>query len=137
LDEKIIALSYNAMTILVPVLCAILIELIRRKLGLENCRKIQAELQTKQVLATLAIKMAEQAFKDLHGQDKYDQAATWLATQAGERGIKVTPNEVKGLIEAALRMAKDEFGEEWAKREEVMEEVTMVIPTTATLSGSS
>jgi LL-H family phage holin len=119
MEDKIITLGYNAMAILIPALCAILIELIRRELGLEKMRSIQAELQTKQVLASLAVKMVEQAFKDLRGQDKYNHAAAWLATQAGERGIKVTPDEVKGLIESAIRMAKDEFGEEWAKRVEI------------------
>ncbi|HHY93268.1 MAG TPA: holin, partial [Firmicutes bacterium] len=35
--------------------------------------------------------------------------------RAGELGLKVTEDEIKGLIEAALRAFKDEFGEEWAK----------------------
>jgi LL-H family phage holin len=114
MSDQILALFWNTLGILIPALCVMAIELIRRKLGMENIRKIQEELNTKMDLASLAIKFVEQAYKDLHGQDKYNQAANWLAARAGEKGIKVTSDEVKGLIEAAVRMAKDEFGEQWA-----------------------
>ena len=114
MSDQVLALCYNALAILIPALCLITIELVRRKLGLENIKKVQAELSTKQELASLAIKFVEQAYKDLHGADKYNQAASWLAARAGEKGIKVTSDEIKGLIEAAVRMAKDEFGEQWA-----------------------
>lgn len=117
MDNKFIELAYNALGILVPALVLIMIELLRRKLGLEKMRKIQCELETKQELASLAIKFVEHAYKDQHGQEKYDQAANWLAARAQERGIQANPDEIKGLLEAALRMAKDEFGEQWAKQE--------------------
>lgn len=116
MDDKIILLCYNVLAILIPALCAILIELARRKLGSEKIRKIQAEMQTKQELACLAVKMAEQAFKDLHGEEKFNQAAKWLTERAVENGITITVDEIKGLIEAAVRMTKDEFGEQWAKQ---------------------
>jgi hypothetical protein len=70
---------------------------------------------TKQVLASLAVKFVEHAYTDLHGQEKYEQAAVWLADRAHESGIKMNADEIKGLLEAALRMVKDEFGEQWAK----------------------
>jgi len=117
MDNKFIELAYNALGILVPALVLIMIELLRRKLGLEKMRKIQGELEIKEELASLAIKFVEHACKDLHGQEKYDQAANWLAARAQERGIQANPDEIKGLLEAALRMAKDEFGEQWAKQE--------------------
>jgi hypothetical protein len=52
---------------------------------------------------------------DIKGQEKFDKAADWLALQARERGLQVTSEEIQGLIEAAIRMAKDEFGEQWGK----------------------
>lgn len=110
----ITSIGYQALGILVPALCLMAVELLRRKLGLEAMRKVQAELYTKQELAGLAVRMVEQAYKDLHGQEKYDQAATWLAARAGERRIKMSADEAKGLIESAIRMTKDEFGEQWA-----------------------
>ncbi|PKM77123.1 MAG: holin [Firmicutes bacterium HGW-Firmicutes-15] len=117
MENEFIELCYNALGILVPALCLIMIELLRRKLGLEKMRKIQSELETKQELASLAIRFVEHVNKDQHGQEKYEQAATWLVARVLERGIKANPDEIKGLLEAALRMAKDEFGEQWAKQE--------------------
>lgn len=115
MDEFIVNLAYDATAIILPVLAALVVELIRRKLGLEKMKKIQEELQAKQELAALAVRFAEQAYKDLHGEDKYNQAADWLAARARERGIKITSSEIKGLVEAALRAFKDEFGEQWAE----------------------
>jgi len=114
MNNEITAIFYNALGILIPALCLIAIELLRRKLGLEKMRRLQRELQTKQELAALAVKMVEQAYRDLKGPDKYTEAANWLMDRAYERRIKVNPDEMRGLIEAALRMAKDEFGEQWA-----------------------
>ena len=105
-----------------PILAGLLIEYIWRKIGTEKINKLQVELATKQDLASLAIKFVEQAYTDLKGPDKYNQAANWLAARAGEKSIKVTPDEIKGLIEAAVRMAKDEFGEQWASAEASAEE---------------
>lgn len=100
---------------LIPVVVALFIEWMRRKLGVEKIRRIQEELLTKQELAFLAVQFAQQAYRDFDGPQKYERAAQWMATQAEKAGFKVTPGEVKGLIEAALRQMKDEFGEEWGK----------------------
>ncbi len=115
MSEQFVSLAYDILALLLPVLAAGLVELIRRKLGVEKMQRIQKELETKQELAALAVRFAEQFYNDLHGEDKYQKAAEWLSTRAGELGLKVAPGEVKGLIEAALRAFKDEFGEEWAK----------------------
>lgn len=118
MDTPIINIGYQALGILIPALCLIVIELIRRKLGLEKMKKIQAELETKQELASLAVQFVQQGYKELNGQNKYNRAAEWLAARVRERGIKVTADEIKGLIEAALRSLKDEFGERWANQVE-------------------
>ncbi|MEN6325769.1 MAG: phage holin [Syntrophomonas sp.] len=122
MEYKLFTLCYDALGILIPALCLIVIELIRRKLGLEKMKKIQAELETKQELANLAVQFAEQGYKEMHGQEKYNRAAEWLAARARERGIKVTADEIKGLIEAALRSLKDEFGDQWANQVEAEKE---------------
>ncbi|MEN6351674.1 MAG: phage holin [Syntrophomonas sp.] len=114
-ENMLVNLAYGALSILVPALCAIVIELMRRKLGLENIKKVKHELDNKKELANLAVKFVEQAYKDIKGRDKFDKAAEWLASQAKEKGLQVTPEEIQGLIEAAIRMAKDEFGEQWGK----------------------
>lgn len=119
MNDMLVSLAF---LVLLPVLAAATVELIRRKLGVEKIQRIQKELETKQELAGLAVRLVEQSYKELKGPAKYNQAANWLVTQARQRGINISDDEVKGLIEAAIRIAKDIFGEEWAKQ--VSEEET-------------
>lgn len=114
MNDQIVNLAYDVLAILLPVLAVILAEWLRRKLGVESLARIQRELETKKELAALAVKFVEQAYRDLKGEEKYQEAARWLATQAIDRGINITSDEIQGLIEAALRAFKDQFGEEWA-----------------------
>lgn len=115
MGDMIISLVYDAFLVLLPVLAVMLVEYIRRRLGLEKMQRIKKELETKQELAGLAVRLVAQSYNDLQGEEKYNQAAEWLVTQAKQRGINITLDEVKGLIEAAVRAFKDEFGEQWAK----------------------
>jgi len=114
-ESLFLSLAYDALALLIPALVVISIELLRRRLGLERIKKIQEELATKQELAKIAVKFAAQAYKDLGGPGKFEEAADWLASQALAIGIKISADEIKGLIEWALREIKDELGEEWAK----------------------
>lgn len=116
MSDILVSLAYDTFLVLLPVLAAMLVEWLRRRLGLEKMQRIQKELETKQELAGLAVRLVEQSYNDLQGEEKYNQAAEWLVHQAKQRGINVTAAEVKGLIEAAVRTAKDIFGEEWAKQ---------------------
>ncbi|MGB4018179.1 MAG: phage holin [Syntrophomonadaceae bacterium] len=116
MDERIVNMAYDILSILLPVLAVMLAEWLRRKIGVERLARIQRELETKQELSVLAVQFVEQAYRDLKGEEKYQEAARWLATQAIDRGINITSDEIQGLIEAALRAFKDQFGEEWAAR---------------------
>ncbi len=114
MDDRIVTLAYDILSILLPVLAVMLAEWLRRKIGVERLARIQRELETKKELAALAVKFVEQAYKELKGIEKYQVAATWLAAQASERGISITADEIEGLIESTLRAFKDAFGEDWA-----------------------
>jgi len=111
-------LACDFLAILIYILVVLIIEYLRRRLGTEKLKKIQEELAAKQQLAVLAVRFVEQVYKDLHGPDKYQKAAEWLAARAQEHGLRLTADEIKGLIEAALRQLKDTFGNEWAERVE-------------------
>lgn len=45
MNEQIVGLAYDLLSILLPLLAAGLVELIRRRLGTERMRKIQKELE--------------------------------------------------------------------------------------------
>lgn len=117
MDDKIVSLAYDMLAIILPVLAFALAELLRRKLGIEKLERIQKELETKQELAFIAVRFVEQAFIDLEGYEKYLEASFWLEEMLLARGIKISDEEIRGLIESSLRAFKDSFGEEWAKAE--------------------
>ncbi len=114
MEDLIMNLMYNLIYILTAALAAFLVAYLKRKIGTERLKQIETELAAKQDLAYLAVRFVEQAYKDLHGQAKYNHAAAWLSGRAMEVGLTISDQEIKGLIEAALRSLKDEFGEEWA-----------------------
>lgn len=116
MEDKLVQLAYDLLAILIPALAALAVEYLRRRLGTEKVKRIQEELAAKQELATMAVRFVEQVYRDLHGEEKYNKAAEWLAARAREQGLKLTADEIKGLIEAALRQLKDAFGNEWAKQ---------------------
>ncbi len=99
---------------LVPVLVAFAIQWLRKKIGEERLAQLKWQLELKQDLAIVAVKFAEQAFKDYKGPQKYVEASHYLAARAQEIGLTITDDEIRGLIEWALREIKDQLGNEWA-----------------------
>lgn len=112
--ELILEVSRAALAVVIPVAVAAGLEWLRRKMGVEKLRRIQEELQTKKDMALIAVKYVEQAWKGASGPEKYNAAAAWLAAQAARAGITLSDDEIKGLIEWALRNIKDELGNQWA-----------------------
>jgi hypothetical protein len=112
--ELVLEVSKAALGVLIPVAVAALLEYLRRRLGAERLRRIQDELLLKKELALVAVKYVEQAWQGASGPEKYNAAATWLANRAAGIGLKLSDQEIKGLVEWALRTLKDEFGNKWA-----------------------
>jgi hypothetical protein len=109
-----VKIAMDVLAVLIPAFVALFMEYLRRQLGTEKLKQIQNELILKQDLAILAVKFIEEAFKQLKGEEKYEQAAIWLSMQLKQYNIVVAPEELRGLIESALRSLKDEFGNTWA-----------------------
>ena len=93
----------------------LLVEWVRRRLGIEGMRRIEMELHLRQDLAVIAVKYAEQAYRNLRGPDKYVHASEWLSKALEARGLRVSPEDLRALIEWALREIRDEFGDQWGK----------------------
>jgi len=115
MTEVLVDIAKGVLTILIPIGVGLAVEFIRRRLGTERVRKIQAELRTKQELAFVAVKFAEQLLRSSGGAEKYRVASEWLSSQAASKGIKIDAYEIRGLIEWALREIKDELGNQWAQ----------------------
>ena len=110
----------EALSILLPtaatVLAVMAVGWIRERIGVEGMEQVKMELYAKQELARLAVRSVEQVYRDIGGQKKLDHALNWLGNQFKDKGFKLDDDEMRGLIEAALREMKDAFGEEWAKQ---------------------
>ena len=116
MDTTLINLAQNFLSLVIPIIAVMMIELIRRYLGLQKMAQINQAIVSKQTLALIAVRFVEQAYQDLHGPDKFNKAAEWLAEQVNQYGFSISETEIKGLIEAALRQMKDELASEWQKQ---------------------
>lgn len=116
MEDLVLRLAYDVLAILITVAVAMLIGLLKKKLGVEGLKKVQEELTAKQELALLAVKAVEQLWGGvLHGEEKVQKASEIISQQAAKVGLTISPEEIRTLIEWAVRTMKDEFGEEWAK----------------------
>lgn len=123
LDDFAASLSLQAIGILAPILIAFAIEFIRQLIGDAKLKKIAEEIKANEQLARLAVLYAQQKFSDLNGADKYEEAIKWFVIEAEKRGMKVgTPEEIEGFIESALKLLKNEFGEQWKEFEDNLED---------------
>ncbi len=115
MEDIVMNLLYNLLLLLITAGAALAVELIRRKLGTEQMRKIQNELETKQELALVAVKAVEQLWAGkIKGPEKVSKATEIISNQANRIGLTIPPDEIEALIEWAVRTMKDKFGEEWA-----------------------
>jgi len=113
MHDAVLRLLYDIIAVLVPILVVYLVAWIQKKLGSEKVQKIIYELETKKELARIAVMFVQQAYKDLGGPAKYEKAAEWLSDMSEYMGLDLTPEEIKALIEAALKELKAELGEAW------------------------
>lgn len=115
-DNNFVNILSGVIVMAIPPLVVLSIEFLRRRLGTERLRRIQDEWDTKRDLATAAVRFAEQAYKTLDGPGKFQKASEFLAREAQKYGLQITSEEVKVLIESSLRMLKDQFADQWAKK---------------------
>lgn len=121
MGDILLQLGYEVLAIAVPALVIMTIELLRRKLGIENLKKIQIELEAHETeimlikeLAVTIVRKVEQKHKDKKGDGKLIPATELLAESLHKIGIQLTEEELDTYIHDALRQLKDEFGEQWA-----------------------
>lgn len=106
--------AQNIMYLVISAAVAFAAEYLRRRLGIERLQHIKEELALKQDLATVAVKYVEQVWQKADGGEKYIRASEWLSVALEARGVKAEPEDIRALIEWALREIKDRLGEEWA-----------------------
>lgn len=68
--------------------------------------------KTKQDVVKTCVKAVEQLYKDLHGEQKYQEVVEAAVAMLNDKGITVTELELKMLIEAAVCEFNKAFEEE-------------------------
>ncbi len=58
--------------------------------------------KTKKDVVETCVKAVEQLYKDLHGQEKYNEVVLSVSEMLAAKGITITELEIKMLIEAAV-----------------------------------
>lgn len=71
----------------------------------------------KVTVAKNAVKFVEQVYKDLHGEEKLEEALDAAAEMLTEKGIVVSSLELRVLVEAAVAEFNDAFHKEYAVEE--------------------
>ena len=61
-------------------------------------------------------------YKDLHGDEKLARALVVAASMLSQKGIKTTEEELKVLLEAAVKEMNDKFKKETAAAQSALEE---------------
>lgn len=120
MDNQLISqIILNIAEIVGLVLSYYIIMFLKKKIGIENLKKIDTELQTNQELAKLAVLFVQKNFENADNQTKFREAFIALSEMLNKKGINISDNEIKVLIESALKVLKKEFGDTW--KEEVKE----------------
>lgn len=117
MDNQLLGeLFINIIYIFALVFSYFLILFLKKKIGIENLKKIEAEIYTNQELAKQVVLYVQKYFKDADSQTKYKEAFIALSNMLDKRGIVLSEDEVQILIESALKILKKEFGNEWKEQ---------------------
>ena len=68
--------------------------------------------KTKEAVAKNAVKFVEQVYKDLHGEEKLEEALNAASEMLMEKGITVSALELRVLVEAAVAEFNNAFHKE-------------------------
>ena len=68
--------------------------------------------KTKKDVVKTCVQAVEQLYKDLHGEEKYNEVVKSASEMLAVKGITITELEIKMLIEAAVGEFNDVFANE-------------------------
>jgi hypothetical protein len=93
-------------TVGIPAIVGAVIAAAKHFIGAQKLSKLAGVLNTKSVLAQDAVKFAEDAFTELHGAEKLENAKKNLIGRLNQYGIAVTEDEADTLVRAAYQSVK-------------------------------
>ena len=113
MNETLINAIVSVVALLMSGLIGILISWLKKKLGVEKMKQIVAELENKQAIIDAVVLCVQQLYETLEGKEKYDKAFKLASKWLTEKGLEISANEIKVLIESSVKKMKKEFSEGW------------------------
>lgn len=83
--------------------------------GKENAKKLQTVVEAKKQLIKTAVLFVQQVYGHFTSEHKYNLAVEHIQKQFEKFGFKTDGNEIRGMIEEAVKVLKKEFGDSWTK----------------------
>ena len=78
---------------------------------LKNAVEKYLNTKTKRDVAKSVVQFVNQVYKDIHGEEKLNEAMKAFSEILAEKGISITELEMKVLLEAAVREINDKLSE--------------------------
>jgi len=119
MSQELTAMLLNALMDLLIVVGIVLITFViayvKKMLGVETMKKLNAELTNKQAIVDVVVLFVQQVYEKYDGEQKYSIALETASTWMMEKGMTVTADELRSMIEASVKALKVEFGEAWSE----------------------
>lgn len=96
-------------------LASFVVALLKKQLGVEKLKQIEAELTAKQEIVDTVVLFVQQVYAAYDGEEKYKLALVRATDLMNKKGLKVTPEELESLIESSVKLMKKAFGDAWKK----------------------
>jgi len=96
-------------------LASFVLALLKKLLGVEKLKQIEAELIAKQEIVDTVVLFVQQVYAAYDGEEKYKMALARATDMMNKRGLKITPEELEVLIESSVKVMKKAFGDAWKK----------------------
>lgn len=109
MNETVVSAAYDLFLVLLPVLAAALGQWFFRMAGTERIKRIKHEMDTKYSWAWDAVKATEQRWWEKAGSEKYRIASEALAAIARKNKVPIAGEEIRVLIESAVKAMKNEM----------------------------
>lgn len=96
-------------------LASFVVALLKKQLGVEKLKQIEAELTAKQEIVDTVVLFVQQVYAAYDGEEKYKMALVRATDLMNKKGLKITPEELESLIESSVKLMKKAFGDAWKK----------------------
>lgn len=111
MKQVYIDLLYALISAGIPCIVGSIFAGLKHFIGTQNAAKITSLLQSKSHIASEAVLFAEDAYKELGGPQKYDNAKLNLVQRLNTWRVPITADEADTLISAAYQTLKASLNE--------------------------